>query len=164
MRRLTLAFCLLVAIAATSCGGKPASAPPPAVAGGASSANKPCPNDLPFAAGYLPPGFSNQRQPGPAAGKPSLKNVTIFHYTGGGGQYIEMLRGGRRGILNASVGMIVLNHRATIGPLNGGTAINFRLGAARCGIYQIVTNIPDPHARELVNVGHGLRATASPSS
>jgi hypothetical protein len=162
MRRPTLAFCLFVAVAATSCGSKPAPAPAPALAG--QTGNKPCPNDLPFEPTYLPPGFSSQRLAGPAAGKPSLRNVTIFHYDGSGGRYIEILRGGRRGLLNGSALIKVMNHRGAIGPTTGGVAINFRLGPARCAIYQVFTNIPDPHAVEMVKVGHGLRLVASPSS
>jgi hypothetical protein len=156
MRRLTLSFCLVVAVAAAGCGAKSQSPPPLA---GKPSANKPCPNSLPFAAGYLPAGFSTQMQPGPAPGKTSLKNVTIFHYSGPGGRYIEILRGGKRGVLNGSVGIIVVNHLGRIGPLPGGYAINFRFGGARCATYQIFSNENDK-AVELVKVGHGMKATS----
>jgi hypothetical protein len=158
MRRLTLSFCLLVAVVAAGCGGDKTAASPPPLAG-KPAANKPCPNSLPFTAGYLPAGFSTQLQPGPAAGKPAVKNVTIFHYSGQKGMYLEILRGGKRGILNGAAGILLLNHRyqGSIGPTTGGNAINFRLGAARCGRYQIYSNDKDPHAKELVKVGHGLK-------
>jgi len=152
MRRLTLVLSVLVALAAAGCGGKTQGA-----LVGKPAANKPCPDSLPFTAGYVPAGFQTKIQDGPAAGKTPLKNVTIFHYTGPGGRYIEILRGGKRAILNGAVGMLVLNRNASIGPLQGGSAINFRLGNARCARYQVYSNDPDPHAKELVKVGHGLR-------
>ncbi len=154
MRRLSLflrvAF-VVVGLVAAACGKKATPLPP--VAGS-------CPNNLPFTVGYLPAGFSSQRQSGPVAGKPSIKDVSIFHYTGAGGHYIEILRGGRRTQLNGSVGMIVLNHLARIGPISGGYAINVRLGPGHCALYQILSNETNDKAQELVKVGHGLKPTA----
>jgi len=155
MRRPTLVFCLLVAVVAAWCGGK--SQGPPELAG-RPAANRPCPNTLPFTPRYVPAGYATQLQSGPAPGKPPIKNVTIFHSSGPSGRYFEVLRGGKRAILNGAVGMLLFNrhYQASIGPLQGGAAINFRLGAARCARYQVYTNDPDPKAKELVKIGHGL--------
>lgn len=150
MRRLSLVLCAVALLAAACGGGGP-------TVGASKVPSKPCPSKIPFAAGYLPPGFTNQLQSGPASGQTSLKNVAIFHYNGGGGQYIEVLRGGKRSPLNGTAPMIVLNHLARIGPVPHGYAINFRLAAQRCGTFQIVgANFPKPD--ELVKVGHGLKA------
>jgi len=154
MRRLTLSFCLLVAVVAAACGKSET----PGTLVPKSAPNKPCSDQLPFTVGYLPAGFSRQLQPGPEPGKPPIKNVTIFHLMAPGGKYIEILRGGKRGILNGSVGIIVMNRTGSIGPTTGGNAINFRLGSSRCARYQVFSNDRDPQAKELVKIGHGLQA------
>jgi len=157
MRSLSLlarVACAILAVVVAGCG----SSGTPVAPNSAAAAAKPCPDKIGFSAGYLPAGFSNQLQPGPASGLPSLTNVTIYHYTGGGGSYIEFLRGGRRSALNGSVGMIVLSHLARIGPIPHGYAINFRLAGQRCAVFQVV-GVGLPSA-EVVKIGHGLKPAA----
>ena len=119
-----------------------------------------CPSGVPFVATYLPAGFQPQRLAGPATGQPSVTNASIYHYNGPGGRYVEILRGGSRGVLQGSTGIIVLNRLAQIGPIPGGYAINVRLAGARCSAFQIVSNENDK-AAELVKIGHGLRMSAA---
>jgi hypothetical protein len=154
MRRLSLIVCVLIALGAAGCGNSPK-------VGIAKPALKPCPDRIPFKATYLPPGFTNQLASGPSAGKPTMKNVTIYHYNGKGGEYIEFLRGGKRSPLDATKGMIVLNHIARIGPIPQGWAVNFRLAAQRCAGFQVVIGGFPTSAKpgdELVKVVHGLQA------
>jgi hypothetical protein len=160
MRHLSLALCFIVALGAASC---TKTAPPLGVA---KPAVKACPNKIPFVAGYLPNGFSKQLQTGPASGKADLKNVTIEHYQGPSGAYVEFLRGGKRSPLGATKGMIVLNHLARIGPIPQGWAINFRIAAQRCAGFQIVLGGMPSSAKpgdELVKIGHGLQAVPTSS-
>jgi hypothetical protein len=157
MRRLSLFICACVALACAACGSSGnnsagATAKPPA---------KQCPNTIPFVATYLPPGFSNQLQSGPASGKSTMTNVTIFHYSGQGGQYLEFLRGGKRSALSGTKGIIVLSHLARIGSVPQGVAMTFRLGPSRCGKYQVVLGGLPASAKpgdELIKVDHGLKA------
>src|SRR5581483_8127285 len=117
MRRLPFRLHVTVSLAfvlATACsGGKsPEGTPVPAA-----QASKACPNEIPFRAGYLPAGFGQTLQEGPAPRLPTLKNVTIFHYSGSGGRYIEILRGGKRATLDGSTPIRVLNLFGRIGPI-----------------------------------------------
>ncbi len=148
--------CTVLLIVATACGGGGGgddSQPKSSAAGPA----RQCANKIPFTAAYLPSGFSKTLQAGPGGGRPGIKNVTVFHYNGSGGRFIDIFRGGGRAEIGRSSPIKVLARFGRIAPIPRGYAIRFRLRTAVCSRYQL--ELIGLGSGDAVKVGHGLRPT-----
>jgi hypothetical protein len=153
--------CATVLVLAAACGGGGGEGKTPEPAADPAAASRPCKNEIPFDAAYLPPGFSKRLESGPGAGKPSIKNVAAFHYSGGSGKWVDIFRGGFRNKLTPPLRPIkVIGRFGRIAKIPGnGYGIRFRFGTPRCSLYQV--EVFGVSSAEAVKVGHGLRPKQS---
>ena len=79
-----------------------------------------------------------------------------WHYNGPSGKYVDIFRAGFRNTLEGSVGIIVLNHLAHIGPIPRGYAVRFHLAPRPCALFQV--EAIGVSSQDTVKIAHGLVA------
>lgn len=122
---------VLTALLLASCGGGEEEEAKPAARG------EGCPKESGVQATFLPAGFERELKDGPAPDKPALKKGVAFHYAGGTGKYIEIIRGGGRTKFKKATRFTTLGDTVRMNKLAGdgyGAKVRFGLGA--CSRYQ----------------------------